>query len=449
MAKINFIVKSKQEGQPATVYLRYSDTRGIDFITATKEKVFPEYWSNKLQEFKQRIIYSDLFTEKQKTEIEDRLTEIKAFINSEYFLLKGSPASAAWLKTALEKYYNSGAPVAVAETLSQYIKRFVDEAKSGKRLASAGNAKKNYSYGSIRVLQGFKLSFEMFCKAQGKEYNFNDITIDFYNDFIAFFYKRKCGANYVGKHFKSLKTIMRQAREEGLHNNMEIERKAFKTISEEVEHIYLTEAELKKLFELDLSKFDLTPLNTGLKPSEIKNLPVVRDVFLVGCYTAQRYSDYKRISKSMIKASNGKKFIELNQAKTGTRCIIPIRPECDTILQRYDYTLPKTFEQKVNTGIKLIGKLAGITEIIQDEKNKGGLKVQTSVKKCDLICTHTARRSGCSNMYLAGISPLDIMKISGHKTEKEFLKYIRIGKEETAVSLASHPYFTGNVLKVV
>ena len=40
--------------------------------------------------------------------------------------------------------------------------------------------------------------------------------------------------------------------------------------------------------------------------------------------------------------------------------------------------------------------------------------------KCDLIKTHTARRSGCTNMYLAKIQPIDIMKISGHKTERNF-----------------------------
>ncbi len=61
------------------------------------------------------------------------------------------------------------------------------------------------------------------------------------------------------------------------------------------------------------------------------------------------------------------------------------------------------------------------------------------VVKADLIKTHTARRSGCTNMYLAGIPVIDIMKISGHKTEREFLKYIRIGKEETAMNLANHP----------
>jgi hypothetical protein len=110
--------------------------------------------------------------------------------------------------------------------------------------------------------------------------------------------------------------------------------------------------------------------------------------------------------------------------------------------------LPTTFEQKVNENIKKIGLKAKITEMIQVEKNKGGLKVKKSVKKCNLIMTHTARRTGCSLMYLAGIPILDIMKISGHRTPREFLKYIRIGKEETAVSLSSHPYFMGNALKV-
>jgi hypothetical protein len=69
--------------------------------------------------------------------------------------------------------------------------------------------------------------------------------------------------------------------------------------------------------------------------------------------------------------------------------------------------------------------------------------------KKDLIKTHTARRTGCSLMYLAGIPVIDIMKVSGHKTEKEFLKYIKVGKEETAINLASHPYFNQSNLKVV
>jgi hypothetical protein len=44
-------------------------------------------------------------------------------------------------------------------------------------------------------------------------------------------------------------------------------------------------------------------------------------------------------------------------------------------------------------------------------------------------------------MYLAGIPTLDIMKITGHKTEREFLKYIRVTKEQTAEFLSNHEYF--------
>jgi len=433
MARINFIVRVKKEGQPSTVLVRYSDKGGIDFLTSTQEKVFPEYWSFETQSFKQRIDYSDIFTEQQKTDIEDRLTEIKAFINAEYFKLKGVPVSKEWFKSTIDKLYHVE-ETPVNETLTQYIKRFIEEAKTGERLATAGNSKKRYAYGTLRVLKGCQLSFEMFCQDKKKEYNFNDITIDFYNDFIRFYYGRNCGANYIGKLISTLKTIIRQAREEGFHSNMEIERKAFKTLKEPVESIYLTEAELKRIYELDLS---------DNKPSEI-----MRDVFLAGCYTAQRYSDYSKLNKDNIKVIEGNRVIVLTQKKTGEKCLIPIRPELETILKKYDYTLPKTFEQKVNDAIKLIGGKAKINELVHIEKNRGGTIVKRDVKKCDLIKTHTARRTGCTLMYLAGIPTIDIMKISGHKTEREFIKYVKVGKQETALRMASHPYFIGNPLSI-
>jgi len=58
------------------------------------------------------------------------------------------------------------------------------------------------------------------------------------------------------------------------------------------------------------------------------------------------------------------------------------------------------------------------------------------VPKNELIKTHLARRTGCTLMHLAGIPAIDIMKISGHKTEREFLNYIKVSKEETAQNLA-------------
>ena len=93
---------------------------------------------------------------------------------------------------------------------------------------------------------------------------------------MQFFYDRGCGPNYVGKHIKSLKTIMRAGRDEGLHNSNEIERRAFKSISEPVDAVYLNEGEIEKLYNLNLS--------------EHKNLQEIRNMFSRGLHrtTIQR-----------------------------------------------------------------------------------------------------------------------------------------------------------------
>lgn len=145
---------------------------------------------------------------------------------------------------------------------------------------------------------------------------------------------------------------------------------------------------------------------------------------------------------------NDLKVIDLIQQKTGERVIIPIKPELDDILKKYGYQIPKAFEQKINEKIKDIGEMVGITEPVIIEENKGGFKVKKDVKKNELIKTYTARRTGCTLMYLAGVSSIDIMKISGHKSERKFLNYIKVGKEETAQNLSKHPYFMSSVMKI-
>jgi hypothetical protein len=40
------------------------------------------------------------------------------------------------------------------------------------------------------------------------------------------------------------------------------------------------------------------------------------------------------------------------------------------------------------------------------------------------------------------------MKLIGHKTEREFLKYIRVSKEETAEMLSNHAYFRAELKKI-
>ena len=376
--------------------------------------------------------FTDDFTEQQGRELTKNLAELRSHILGE---ITKDPEH-AMTKTRLEKIIYSfhhprslttGRHVRSRESLGDYIARFTHEMEDGTRL---NIHKLRYGASTIKNYKGFIIQFDEFCKAKRKRFDFGDIDLKFYDDFVAWFTAKDYSINTIGRHVKELKIIMRAAREEGLHDNGLIESRKFRVLTADVENIYLTESEIRAIANLDLS--------------DNKHKDIARDVFLVGCYTAQRFSDYSTINEGNIRTlESGQLVIDLKQQKTGNHVIIPVRPELQAILDKYENRLPKSYEQKVNKFIKEITREAGITEKIEVSYVENGERKTHLVEKCDLVKTHTARRSGATNMYLAGIPTIAIMKITGHKTEKEFMKYIKITEEQTAMELMNHPYFSG------
>ena len=58
--------------------------------------------------------------------------------------------------------------------------------------------------------------------------------------------------------------------------------------------------------------------------------------------------------------------------------------------------------------------------------------------KWELVSSHTARRSGVTNMYKQGLlNTREMMSITGHKTEDVFAHYIKLGTTEQAERIAA------------
>jgi integrase len=68
--------------------------------------------------------------------------------------------------------------------------------------------------------------------------------------------------------------------------------------------------------------------------------------------------------------------------------------------------------------------------------------VTQTVDKCELVTSHTARRSFATNAFLTDVPAMAIMKFTGHKTESAFMKYIRMSPKDNAIKLQSHKFFT-------
>lgn len=432
MATFCYRVRSTQKNKLTKVQIHFTVGRGNQFYADTQYLVLTDAWDNKRQTVKSRYTAVEDFTEQQGRELMRNLSELRSFILGEI----AKDPEHAMTKTKLEKIIYAfhhprsvvnGKRVRSRESLSDYIARYVREMESGERL---NIHKLRYGLSTIKNYKGFVIQFDEFCKAMHKRYDFGDIDLKFYDDFVAYFTAKDYSINTIGRHVKELKIIMRAAREEGLHDNGLIESRKFRVLTAEVENIYLTESEIRAIAEVDLDGD--------------KHKSIARDIFLVGCYTAQRFSDYSTINEGNIRTlDNGQSVIDLKQQKTGNRVVIPIRAELQAILDKYENRLPKAYEQKVNMYIKEIAREAGIVDMVEVSYVESGEKKSHLVEKCELVKTHTARRSGATNMYLAGIPMIAIMKITGHKTEKEFMKYIKITEEQTAIELMNHPYFAG------
>jgi integrase len=77
-------------------------------------------------------------------------------------------------------------------------------------------------------------------------------------------------------------------------------------------------------------------------------------------------------------------------------------------------------------------RLAGITDKVEVTYTKGGKEHKETREKWELVSTHTARRTGATLLIKAGAPIAWVMRVTGHKSEKTFMRYIRLSAEEYA-----------------
>jgi integrase len=356
-------------------------------------------------------------------EVNNLLNFIDTSLTKEYskFISEQLEVTNELLKSYLDKLLNKNT-ISVSPEKSVTFIEFAYDVLENKKKRITNETYKSYRQTLIKL--------EMYSKVYRTPIDFNSFDKKFVNSFSTFleeYYDHQ--QNSLSKHFKNLKTYLIEAVNRGLINNSNFIIKDFCFPTEDTTAIYLTEKELQKMFDVDLS---------GNRTMEL-----ARDIFLIGCYIGQRVSDYNGLTENDIVTLRGIKYFKIRQSKTKTDVLCPITKEISEIMRLRHFNLPpkKLNEPDINENIKELGKSLGFTKKIKCEFTKGGKKVIEMVPKNELIMTHTARRSFCTNMYLKKMPVFDIMVFSGHKTEKEFYKYIRIKGEERAEHIVGKGFF--------
>lgn len=283
-------------------------------------------------------------------EVEEDRDFVKDF--EEYIKLKGSPQKS------------------IVKNLNQALNRI-----------KAMSAKTKYPLDYSTINMEFYLKFKKFC-----------------NEVVLADERVGISKNTFGGHIKLLKTFLNYAKSNGWNDFEYYTSKDFKILTEEIKVVSLTEDEVNKVAELNLS--------------DRPRLALTRDYFLLGCETGLRYIDYAKISKSSIKEVENGYNLEVKTQKTDANTVIPLSQLAMDILSKYDYQLPKPpTNQKINENLKTVMELA---------------KVDKS------ISTHDARRTFCTLQYHSGTPVAWLMAISTHRTEKQFYAYIGVDLKENA-----------------
>ena len=454
-----FFIRTKNEKGYATLYTRIrkrspkvdifvNSLIQVDIITWKKAKSGLNEWNKFLKTQDGKEIYSkmqgvdnaiDNLTEQgifEKSLIDEAVANVIYKEEREFQRIKEEEerkAQEEQIRIEAEKEAARKADVLL------FMQNFLDGIRSGE----IKNGAETYNKNTCKVWSNFLGILKRFYAEN--PFTWTDVNKSLTDRFVCFMEDSGYMVKSINKYLICFRAMVGYALEQGMHDNT-LALKAFnkKKVqeSDKAKEIYLTEAELQALYEMKLD---------GLKET-------VRDVFLVGCYTCQRFSDYSRLEReNFTTTAKGTRIVRIVQEKTGNSVVIPIlNDNLLHIAEKYDYEIPQVNDVVLNRYIKQILKelsetvptLARLERTVltmkeRAKEERGEVSFMRDAKgyvvkpRYDLVSSHTARRSGITNLYLTGLfDSFQMMSVSGHKDEKTFNEYIKLSSDEIADAIA-------------
>lgn len=387
---------------------------------------------NKLMKLKKELLSMEECDNFTVSTVKDMVTRI---MNEEYIAEKKESEN-----------INQPQPVLLIE----WIREFIRQCETGERLKQKSTKRIKYN-----TLKAWKLTLhylENYEKESHKRLGFEDVSMDFFDDWIRWLVKKDFSPNTIAGRVKQLKIFLHAAKDMKMPVNSAFESSRFSAAWVDVENVYLTEERVDQMYNFDLMNDEelekCLKRFKGAERKELENevqnkisrdaLQRAKDTFIVGCITGQRFSDYSRITKSMVVTlRDGNEYLRISQVKTDKEVFLPLDPRIVTILDRWGGKVPASSDVKVNKHIKIVAHLLGWTENAGLTERKGSMEYASNKKFYEAVKTHTARRTFATNAYKRGVSLASIMAVTGHSSEQMLRKYLKLDNKERAILAAA------------
>ena len=322
------------------------------------------------------------------------------FIEEDFYNRIDFEPSTKWLSVTANNFFNSNKKNGYL--LNDLMIEFIDKQI---KLERAKNTIKDNKQ-SQNIINSFRNNIEL-----------ADCTFNLFDEFTEYLrFEKKYAVSNLNRKIRFLKTILKDAKRKYPNEVPDDFR--------DLEPLRETKAEKNKkegVYKVTFTNEELTAINNlDLKRDSLIN---ARKWLIIGVNTAMRGNDLLNLTLNEFDIE--KKLLKKQQQKTKSFAYIPILPPVQEILKDFPH---KISLQKFDKYLKEICELAGMTNLVISTKSvnttKGRRVKVVKDKKYTFCSSHMFRRSFITKYY-GKLKNQEIMKVSGHKSEREFLGYVQ------------------------
>ncbi|TGE18992.1 site-specific integrase [Hymenobacter elongatus] len=402
MASTKLVIRSDRKNfDKTTIYVQYTH-KSAKKKFSTGFSTEPDRWNSEAGK--------PIGNTKEIQDFYTRLLVVKGRIDQivQAAILAGEDPSFALVEERLKKLPTSGAQATDATTSKQPSKK--DFLHLFAEYIDATSASK--AHGTVKHYKSTLNHLKTYATARSLKLTLPQMDTSFYHDWVKFLTQELALTNGTANNqIKRVKVVMSYALDKGLTDNMAFQK--FKLLKHtEADIIYLNQHELQTLFEADLS----------IEP----RLAKVRDLFVLGCTTGLRHSDFSNIQPESIENDQ----LVLRTVKTGDWLRVDLNQYSRAILARYPDGLPKLSQQKLNEYIKQLGQHCGLDKSTLVVHYQGSKRIEKRVPKYTLLSSHTGRRTFVTQSLERGMALEVVQKFTTHKDIKTLMRYAKIADEQ-------------------
>ena len=432
MSTINFELSKKDDtSKKRQILVRVSVSR--EFRVGGKTKIFisPKDWDEKKQTLRRTSKTEKVEKQKEVEDARKQLNDLQEHISrsiietTDLNKINTKEGRQNWMDYVIQSFYDP-----CVQLVKETHLTFDDFAKVYVEVRSK---EEHWKLADMKQMNQRKVwdnpCFDKLSAVQTQVHKMNpnllmdDITSSTLDEYQNFLIKKGFLNTTIDNHISYFKQILKWANARGYlkHGKEVIQHKTPRLEQSKPKAVnYLKWEEFEQLF------------NYEFKEGE-EHLELTRDRFCFACATSLRHSDMEILRKADFDDYENPTSFSFVSKKTHDSLTIFLNKYSKSLYLKYrdiptkdGLMFPPKSNQKMNDNLKVIAEMLGFTRDITKMQFCGKDRIDETHRLCDVIGTHSARRTFVVHALEMGWSPQVVMSYTGHEDYDTMKPYIAL-----------------------